>query len=329
MYTAGTKRTARVAWLTRGVVAIGLASLCSDLGHEMTTALLPVFLVSVLGAPAVALGVIEGIADGASAVLKFTGGYAADAAAGTARGRRVLGAGGYLVTALCTGLIGLATTWPVVLVLRSLAWAGRGFRSPIRNALLADQGPPAAYGRAFGFERALDSVGAVVGPLVASGLLVALGLRATLLLAGLPGLVAVALFLYCVREERHVAHTAKPRGMRAALGMLPPPFRRFLLSVGTFGLGNFAATFFILRATELLIGPYGAVRGAALAVGLYTLYNVVYAASAYGAGEVADRLPRLLVLGAGYALFLVTCLGFAVSGGRPTLPRALSLRRGA
>lgn len=297
----------RWSWLTRGVLAIGFASFFSDLGHEVSTALLPAFLIGALGAPALALGLIEGVADGASALFKFWGGYASDAAAASPRGRRVLGAGGYLVTALFTALIGLAQTWPLVLVFRSLAWMGRGFRSPIRDALLTDQVPAAVYGRAFGFERAMDSVGAIGGPLLASGLLLALGIRPALLLAGLPGLVAVLLF-FVVREERKATAQRRP-GLLATLGALPPRFRAFLLSVGAFGIGNFAATFLILRATTLLVPQYGAVEGSALAIGLYTLYNIIYAASAYGAGEVADRLPKALVLEAGYVLFGLTCLG--------------------
>ena len=158
----------------------------------------------------------------------------------------------------------------------------------------------------------MDSIGAIGGPLLASGLLVALGIRPALLLAGLPGLVAVVLF-FVVREERKSAQAKRP-GLRAALGTFPLRFRVFLLSVGAFGIGNFAATFLVLRATTLLVPPYGAVEGSALAIGLYTLYNVVYAASAYLAGEVADRLPKALVLGAGYLLFGLTCLGFVWVG---------------
>ncbi len=304
------RSSARLAWLTRGVIAIGCASLFSDLGHEVTTALLPVFLAGTLAAPAFALGVIEGIADGASALLKFGGGYASDRAARFGNGRRFLGTAGYVVTAIATGLVGLATTWPMVLLLRSLAWMGRGFRSPIRNALLADQVAATAYGRAFGFERALDSVGAIVGPLIASGLFIALGIRPTLLLAAVPGLIAAALFLFFVHERRHGATNKRHRNLRATLRELPFPFRRFLLSAGAFGMGNFAATFFILRATTLLTGHYGAIQGSAWAIGLYTMYNIVYAIAAYGAGELADRLPKPLILAAGYALFILTCMGF-------------------
>ena len=306
--------SARVRWLTRGVVAIGLASFFSDLGHEMTTALLPLFLVSVLGAPALALGVVEGTADGASALFKFAGGYVSDATAGTAQRRRVFGASGYLLTAVATSLIGLASTWPVVIIFRSLAWMGRGFRSPIRNAVLAEQIEPSVYGRAFGFERAMDSVGAIAGPLLAAGLLVTISIRPALLLAGVPGLVAVVCFLV-VREARRQPHPAQaPQGVRARLAALPNVFRGFLLSAGLFGVGNFAATFLLLRATLLLTGAYGAGHGAALALGLYTLYNVVYALSAYVAGEIADRAPKRLVLLVGYGLFLVVCVGFVWVG---------------
>src|SRR5260221_14667508 len=126
-------RTTRLAWLTRGVLAIGLASLFSDLGHEMTTALLPAFLVGTLAAPAIALGLIEGVADGVSALFKFAGGYASDAAPGTARGRRVLGSGGYFATAINTGLIRWAPALPGALFPRALAWSGPGFPSPLRN----------------------------------------------------------------------------------------------------------------------------------------------------------------------------------------------------
>ena len=119
-------------------------------------------------------------------------------------------------------MIGLAQTWPLVLVFRSLAWMGRGFRSPIRDALLTDQVPPTVYGRAFGFERAMDSIGAIGGPLLASGLLVAFGIRPALLLAGVPGLVAVVLF-FIVREERKAAAQRRP-GLWATVGTLPRAF---------------------------------------------------------------------------------------------------------
>lgn len=140
----------------------------------------------------------------------------------------------------------------------------------------------------------------------------AVGIRPALLVAGLPGLVAVLLF-FVTNEERKAMAQDRP-GLWATIGALPLRFRVFLLSVGIFGLGNFAATFLILRATTLLVPRYGAVAGSALAIGLYTLYNIVYAASAYGAGELADRAPKALVLGGGYVLLGIMCLGFVWVG---------------
>lgn len=227
-----------------------------------------------------------------------------------------MGAGGYLLTSLGTAAIGLAQVWPGVLVFRMVAWVGRGFRSPIRDALLTDQVSPDTYGRAFGFERGMDSLGAIGGPLLASGLLVAMGIRPALLLAGIPGLVAVVLF-FVVREERKPSAGRRPR-LWSTMRTLPPRFRRFVLSAGVFGLGNFAATFLVLRATTLLVPRFGTVTGSALAIGLYTVYNVAYALSAYLAGEGADRVPKVVVLGLGYGLFGLTCLGFIWVG--PSLP---------
>src|SRR5215210_9091199 len=149
-------------WFTPGVAGIGGASLLSDLGHEVPTALLPAFLTSTLGAPAAALGLIEGIADGCAGVARFAGGALADDPAR----RRRSALGGYTATAVLSSLIGVSTAAGQVGALRAGAWAARGLRVPARNALLADAVPPAAYGRAYGFERALDNLGAIIGPLI-------------------------------------------------------------------------------------------------------------------------------------------------------------------
>ena len=152
-------------WLTRGVVGIGGASFLADLGHEVPTSLLPSFLVSTLGAPAAALGLIEGIADGGAGVARFAGGALAD----DPERRRASALGGYTATAVLSSLIGITTAAWQVGILRAGGWAARGLRVPARNALLADLVPPAAYGRAYGFERAMDNLGAIGGPLLALG----------------------------------------------------------------------------------------------------------------------------------------------------------------
>jgi hypothetical protein len=140
-------------WLTPGVRGIGGASLLADVGHEIPTSLLPSLLTSTLGAPAAALGVIEGVADGLAGAARFAGGALAD----DPQRRRTIAVGGYSTTAILSGLIGTATSVWQVAILRSGAWAARGLRVPARNALLADVVPAAAYGRAYGFERAMGS----------------------------------------------------------------------------------------------------------------------------------------------------------------------------
>src|SRR3954465_10840988 len=150
---SGRRATRRPAWLTPGAGAIGVASFLSDVGHEVPTSLLPSFLTVTLGAPASALGLIEGVADGVAGVAKLGGGALAD----DTHRRRAVAIGGYTTTAVLSSAIGLATTPLQVGILRAGAWAARGIRGPSRNALLADLVQPDAYGRAYGFERAMDN----------------------------------------------------------------------------------------------------------------------------------------------------------------------------
>lgn len=169
----------RPTWLTPGVRGIGLASFLSDLGHEVPTALLPSFLTSVLGAPAAALGLIEGIADALSGLAKLGGGTLAD----DPGPRRAVALGGDTATAILSAGIGLATSVWHVGLLRAGAWTARGLRVPARNALLADAVDPSAFGRAYGFERAMDNAGAVFGPLLALALVAVIGTREAILVS--------------------------------------------------------------------------------------------------------------------------------------------------
>jgi sugar phosphate permease len=172
----------RGSWLTPGVRGIGAASLLADAGHEVPTALLPSLLTSTLGAPASALGLIEGVSDGLAGAARLGGGALAD----DPHRRRAAAVGGYTTTAVLSGLIGAATSAWQVGVLRAGAWAARGLRVPSRNALLADVVPADAYGRAYGFERAMDNLGAIIGPLLAIALVALVGVRTAILLSIVP-----------------------------------------------------------------------------------------------------------------------------------------------
>ena len=292
-------------WLNGTVWGVGLASLLSDMGHEIVTALMPSILAG-LGAPPFALGAVEGVSDLLSSGLKMWGGWFTDLPGGR-QWRKRLAVIGYVATGF-KGLITLATAWPQVLLIRAAGWAGRGMRGPLRDAMLADNVPPGSFGRAFGFHRAMDTLGAVIGPLAVTLLLGRLSAGALLWWSVLPGLGAALAFGLLVGDRAATQHPH--RSFLAGLRALPGPFRWFVLSAGLFGLGNFAHTFLILRATEALTPGRGHVAATAAAIGLYTLHNVLYAAGSYPAGALSDRIGKRGLLVLGYALFALMCLGF-------------------
>jgi MFS family permease len=292
------------SWLNRTVLGVGLTSLFSDWSHETATAVLPAFLATI-GAGPVWLGAIEGIADGLSSFAKLASGHFTD----RLRRRKPLAVFGYAFTALATASFAFATHAYHVLFGRAAAWLGRGVRSPAKKALLAADVPPNAYGRAFGLERLMDTVGAIAGPLTALWLLEATGhsYPKVFLWTLVPGLTAVACFWLFVRERS--IGPKPPRSFLLGLKALPPPFRRLLMAVGIFGAGDFSHSLLILYATRMLTPAHGMARAASIAVGLYTLHNVFYAGSAYLSGWLSDHVPhRKAVLAAGYALAGVTAI---------------------
>jgi sugar phosphate permease len=187
---------AKEPWLGPGVAGIGTASFLADMGHEIPTALLPSLLTATLGAPAAALGLIEGLSDGLAGAARLAGGAIAD----DPHRRRTVAVGGYTTTAVLSSLIGAATAVWQVGVLRAGAWAARGLRVPARNALLADIVPAGVYGRAYGFERAMDNLGAIAGPLLALGLVGLVGTRTAIALSIIPGLLAALAIVYAIRH---------------------------------------------------------------------------------------------------------------------------------
>ena len=294
-------------WLTRGVLGIGLASLFSDWSHETGTSLLPVLLAA-LGAPAYALGVIEGIADGVSSFAKLAGGWLADRPAF----RKPIAVAGYCVTALSTFSFGFVSSWVQIVAVRAVGWMGRGARGPSRDVLLADSVAPAQIGRAFGFERAMDTIGAILGPVCALALVARISVAAAMRWTIVPGAIAAISFAALVPSAMSASHETK--AFWSSLRSLPPAFRKYLVAVALFGAGDFAHSMLILRAVQLLTPSHGAARAATLAVGLYTVHNVVYASVSFPAGALGDRIRsgggRRRMLAAGYLLAGVMCAGF-------------------
>lgn len=291
-------------WLSHGVLGVGLASLFSDWGHEAATSILPAFIAS-LGAPAFALGVIEGVSDGLSTAGKLAGGWIADRPAW----RKPTAILGSLATGLSTFGYAFAGAWPFILVMRALGWTGRGARSASKDALLVDCIEQAHVGRAFGFERAMDTLGAVLGPLCATVLIGALGPRGVLKWTLVPGLLSALAFGFLVPASQSRAGHRAP-GFVEAFSHMPRPYWHCLAGIFAHGIGDFAPTLLILRATQLLTPRYGGIRAAAVAVGLYTFYNAVNAAATYPAGALGDRVAKRPLLAFGYLVGAAGFVGF-------------------
>lgn len=279
-------------WLNRNVIGIGTTSLFSDLSHETATTILPVFLSSI-GAPPAALGVIEGAADAISSFAKIGAGYYSDK---TGK-RKPIAVVGYFLTGIAKASFALATAWGHVLIGRSVGWFGRGIRNPVRDTILTESTLPEAYGKTFGFERALDTAGAILGPLTALWLITFLTYRQVFLLTLIPGMLATLVFAFIVKTK--VRPPNPELTFRASLKNLPPRFKLFLLAVGIFGMGDFAHTMLILRATQLFshTTPENA---SALAISLYVIHNIIYAIASYPAGAIGDRIGKKRVLVGGY-----------------------------
>lgn len=290
-------------WLNGTVIGVGLASLFGDWSYETATTVLPAFLAS-LGVAAAWLGLIEGVSDGLSSFAKMASGFYTD----RLKRRKPIAVLGYLVTAVATAAMGLASAAWHILAARSIAWLGRGVRAPVRKALLAASVERTAYGRAFGLERMMDTIGAIVGPASALVLIRLTDSHFPTVFAWTlaPGLLAAAAFLFWVREKDRlpVSHVSFGESFRA----LPPKFRKYLVAVGIFGAGDFAHTMLILLAAQKLTPSLGVTGAASLAAGFYLLHNAVYASSAFVSGWIADRADKRRILAGGYALAGVMAL---------------------
>jgi MFS family permease len=290
-----------VRGLPRNVKVLSAVSFFQDAASELLYPVLPLFVTGVLGAPPSALGVIEGVAEGTASGAKAISGRLADR-----RRRRPLVAAGYGISSLAKPLIGAATGWGLVLVARFVDRLGKGLRTSPRDALIAADTPAEVRGRAFGFHRAADTAGAVVGPLLGLGLYEALDhrLRPLFFIATGPALVSVAL-VWLVRE-RPAPAPAAARERPGPAAALPPAYWRLVGVLAVFALANFSDAFLILRAKDLGLGFVSI-------VGAYALYNAVYAALSYPAGHLSDRVPRRLVFAGGLVAFAVAYVGLGLA----------------
>ncbi len=292
-------------WLNRTVVGTGITSALGDFCYETTTVILPGFL-AVLGLPAAVLGIIEGIADAVASFTKMISGYLADKFGH----RKLLVIVGYALTPIGQVMIALAGGWFLILSGRIVSWFGKGLRGPLRDAIVIQAVRPETRGRAFGFHRATDTIGAVLGPLLGVALLgMAQGwdghdpsfpFRFVLWLSLIPGLLAVLSFFIMVQDPECSSNPALK--FFHSLRGLPLRFKRYLAAVGIFGIGDFSHSLLILAATQLLTASMGVVPAAQVAGLLYVWRNLVQVAVSFPIGVLADRFGHLPTLVIGYAL---------------------------
>lgn len=300
-------------WLTPGVASVGIASLCSDSSHEMVTSLLPGFVTGTLGGGPASLAAIDGVADALTGLSKLAGGpLAADPGR---RGKQA--SGGYVGTAVATAAIGLTTAVWQVAILRALAWVSRGLRSPARDTVLTDLAEEGSYGRAFGIERAGDNIGAIAGPLLAAALVGVFGVRHTMYLALIPGLLAAVAITVAAREAR--ARVGTPSGRRT-LGLNLRALHQaglvhVLIPIAAFELGNLATTLLILRATGLLqASGWSLTRATSVAILVYAGHNAMAAIASLVGGSLSDRRGPRLTFGLAGVIYVVAYLVFALPG---------------
>ena len=280
------------AGLTRNVVTLGVASLLTDVSSEMIIPILPLFITATLGASVASLGVIEGVAECTASVLRIGSGWLSDRIGH----RKPFLALGYGLSTVAKGTMAIAASWPAVLGLRFSDRVGKGLRSPPRDALIADSVDAAHRGRAFGFHRGMDTLGAALGPLAAFLLLrIHPGdYRRIFALSVIPAALAVIVIVLLVRSPRRAP--VERKSLQAEWSALGGPFRRFLAADVIFQLGNSSMAFVLLRAAAVGFG-------AAQVTLVYCGYNVVYALLSMPAGDLSDRIGRRPLIVIGYLLY--------------------------
>ena len=299
--------------MNRNVVLLGVVSFLTDASSEMIFPLIPVFVTSVLGAPAAVVGLIEGVAEATANILKMLSGMYSDRIGR----RKPFVFWGYTFSSVTKPLFALATAWPHVLFIRFLDRVGKGIRGSARDVMVADYTDERTRGRAYGYRKMMDQLGAATGPLIAFILLNAFLVsrpeaekyRIIFMLSIIPAALAVAI-LFLVKEKEDAVRHAK--GWRPDFKSLGRAYKVNLLVALLFSIGAFNYAFFILRAQDLKM-PLAMIPLA------YMFYNLVYGAFAIPVGTLSDRIGRRKVIAAGYLTFGLTALGMGVVGDYWTL----------
>lgn len=281
---------------------LSLVSLFNDTASEMLYPVMPIFLTSVLGAPVFVVGIIEGIAEGSASIFKAYFGYLSD----KIQKRKPFVIAGYGAGAIAKIIIAFAYFWPVVLLGRFIDRMGKGARTGARDALLLEVTDETNRGFIFGFHRSMDTMGAVIGPLIALILLNLTNnnIRLVLLMAVVPAFLSLIFFLFIKEAKKRI--TTNKIDLSLSLKGYPKQFKIFLLGMSIFSLGNSSDSFLILRAKDLGLSL-------ALIISAYVLYNLSYAIFSTPAGTISDKIGTKKVFIVGILIFILVYLGFALN----------------
>lgn len=290
----------RLLGIPKNVFVMGLVSFFNDIASEMIYPIVPIFLTSVLGVPVSVVGLIEGIAESTASILKVFSGWMSD----KLKRRKPFIIVGYSLSAISKAVLASATIWPIVLLGRFIDRFGKGTGTSPRDALIAESAQPEQRGKAFGFHRALDTAGAVVGPLAAIILLQTFHNNYTLIfsLAIVPSVIGVLLLLLYVREQHK---TQEKKFTALKWSVIPLPFKNFLLVSAIFAIGNSSDAFLILRSQDLGLSVTATVLA-------YVLFNFVYAIFSTPIGAISDKIGAKKILILGFFLFALIYISFGL-----------------
>ena len=303
--------------IKKNVFVLGLVSFFTDISSEMLYPIIPIFLTTVLAAPMSIVGIIEGIAESTASILKVVSGWLSDKSGK----RKPYVIFGYSLSTISKPLLAFATTWHFVLTARFLDRFGKGLRSSARDALIADSTEAQYRGKAFGFHQSLDTLGAVIGPLLALLFLYLLDGKYNLifLIAFIPALISVILLFFFVSEKKG----EKKDSLKFRLSDFSREFKIFLLITLIFALGNSSNAFLILRAKNIfeisggipsiITSVFGSIAVIAIVVLTYVVYNITYSVSSMPAGILSDKVGRRNVMVGGFLIFSLVYLGFALA----------------
>ena len=292
----------KIMGLNRNVFFTGLVSFFMDFSSEMIYPLVPIFLSSVLGINKSLIGLIEGIAESTASFLKIFSGYISDRIGK----RKIFLITGYGISTLSRPIVAISTRWWHVLTFRFIDRFGKGIRGAPRDAIIANSTPPSEMGRSFGFHRAMDTAGAVVGPAVAYIILLFFvkNYRLVFWLSMIPGIIAVIIIIFFIKEKKpDIKKVSMPE---ISFKKFDWKFKAFIVIVTIFSLGNSSDVFLILRATNIGIKEY-------LIPLVYLVYNLIYALTSIPAGIISDKIGRKKIIFFSFILFGVIYWGFAIS----------------